>query len=695
MALEVVELLTTLKADISAFSTGMDTASRKSQGLADTIKNHSLAIGGAMTGLGATLEHFADPIEKSKATLEAVLTNAGTSFDEMKSKIDDVGRHMETFGHGTADTDQAIAILTTKFGDANKAVADMGLVAEVAAYKHISLAAAAGLVGKVADGNGKYLKQFGITVSATGADSKALAADLTAVTKAHDAQAVAIQKLADLKTIDSAKTKLTVADTIALRNAQEKVTTTTDAYNAATQKAQGAQDAMNAATKNAKDPLAQLSDKLKGIAEGQAATFGGKMEALKVKMEDFAGTVGAKVGPALTVAGPLLMGLGQTMNAVTGIVGHFKTAQEVATTATEGLTAATEAQDVAEGIALGPILLIIAAVAVIGVAIYELATHWSTVWNAIKVAVGAAWDFIKGIFDKITGAASTAFDWLKDNWPLILAILTGPFGLAVLAISDNWDKIVGFVEAIPGRIAGVAATMWDAIKNAFTDVKNWISDRIGDVVGFFTGLPGRLVSAFGDGFRFIKDKIVDAKNWLHDRIWDVIGFFQDLPGKIAGAAGDVFAFIRNGATDAKNWVSDRVNDIISFFKSIPGKLGGLPGDILKAISGPVGGVVSGVISKIGGLFAEGGVPPIGVPSIVGERGPELFVPKVAGQIIPNSVFAGGGGGGSGFASAGGSQGGGGVTHIHLYLDGHEVTEVVYNGLLTKQRTTGNLGFKAA
>jgi phage-related minor tail protein len=37
-------------------------------------------------------------------------------------------------------------------------------------------------------------------------------------------------------------------------------------------------------------------------------------------------------------------------------------------------------------------------------------------------------------------------------------------------------------------------------------------------------------------------------------------------------------------------------------------------------------------------FANGGVPPIGVPSIVGERGPELFVPRSAGTIIPNGQF---------------------------------------------------------
>jgi len=34
-------------------------------------------------------------------------------------------------------------------------------------------------------------------------------------------------------------------------------------------------------------------------------------------------------------------------------------------------------------------------------------------------------------------------------------------------------------------------------------------------------------------------------------------------------------------------------------------------------------------------FADGGDPPVGRASIVGERGPELFIPKTAGTIIPN------------------------------------------------------------
>tara|TARA_R100000353_G_scaffold126042_1_gene89494 strand:- start:186 stop:1877 length:1692 start_codon:yes stop_codon:yes gene_type:complete len=47
----------------------------------------------------------------------------------------------------------------------------------------------------------------------------------------------------------------------------------------------------------------------------------------------------------------------------------------------------------------------------------------------------------------------------------------------------------------------------------------------------------------------------------------------------------------------------------------------------------------GIFSNLVG-FANGGRPPVGKPSIVGERGPELFVPSTAGTVIPNNAIGG-------------------------------------------------------
>ena len=58
------------------------------------------------------------------------------------------------------------------------------------------------------------------------------------------------------------------------------------------------------------------------------------------------------------------------------------------------------------------------------------------------------------------------------------------------------------------------------------------------------------------------------------------------------------------------------------------------------------GINTFLSSTFGGIFsslptfAAGGRPPVGRPSIVGERGPELFVPSTAGTIIPNNKMGG-------------------------------------------------------
>ena len=62
-----------------------------------------------------------------------------------------------------------------------------------------------------------------------------------------------------------------------------------------------------------------------------------------------------------------------------------------------------------------------------------------------------------------------------------------------------------------------------------------------------------------------------------------------------------------------------------------------------AIFGNFGGgsVTGGLLGILG--FANGGKPPVGRPSMVGEKGPELFVPNSAGTIIPNHQLGGMGG----------------------------------------------------
>jgi lambda family phage tail tape measure protein len=119
--------------------------------------------------------------------------------------------------------------------------------------------------------------------------------------------------------------------------------------------------------------------------------------------------------------------------------------------------------------------------------------------------------------------------------------------------------------------------------------------------------------------------------------------------KVAGDAFSSFTSNMNSAID--NFVNTGKFSFGDFARSVIQDLIKieLKAQASKILSGVLSGAGSFFSSLLG--FAEGGQPPINKPSIVGEKGPELFVPKTAGTIVPN--------GGSG----GGTSGAGGNTYI--------------------------------
>jgi phage-related minor tail protein len=88
--------------------------------------------------------------------------------------------------------------------------------------------------------------------------------------------------------------------------------------------------------------------------------------------------------------------------------------------------------------------------------------------------------------------------------------------------------------------------------------------------------------------------------------------------------------IDNFVTTGKFKFSDFARSVIQDLLKIE-----LKAQASKLFASASSGISSFLGSLFGGMFAEGGQPPVGKPSIVGENGPELFVPKTAGIIVPN------------------------------------------------------------
>jgi len=100
-------------------------------------------------------------------------------------------------------------------------------------------------------------------------------------------------------------------------------------------------------------------------------------------------------------------------------------------------------------------------------------------------------------------------------------------------------------------------------------------------------------------------------------------------------------FVRTGKLSFSDLINSMISDLLRMM--MKAQVSSIFGSIFGGGSGGLGNFLTSSSTNFangGGLlgflgFADGGDPPVGVPSIVGERGAELFVPKTAGTIIPN------------------------------------------------------------
>jgi vacuolar-type H+-ATPase subunit E/Vma4 len=137
---------------------------------------------------------------------------------------------------------------------------------------------------------------------------------------------------------------------------------------------------------------------------------------------------------------------------------------------------------------MNPVGLIITAITVL-VGLFVLAYNRS---NTFRTIVQAAMRGVTTAIGWVVTGARSVVDWIKVHWPLLLGILTGPIGAAVVLVVRNWDKIkdgaaavkdsigrsinaiVGWVSGLGGRISGAARGMWNSIKDAFRGAIDWI-----------------------------------------------------------------------------------------------------------------------------------------------------------------------------------------------------------------------------
>jgi hypothetical protein len=243
-----------------------DTKGQKFGQMLSTIGGVTLAAGAAgLVAFGAESVEMADKFDVAQAQLKVAVTNAGGNFDKLKPKIDATYQSMSSLGFNAQDSASALTTLTTATGNPTKAMALMGQAADLARYKHISLADASQALAKVQAGSTRVLTQMGINLDIGSGKLAAIHTATEGVTKAQMALHATQDKIA-------AGTLKGTAATDALKSSQLNLSL-------ATQKLH--QDQTTTGT-----ILDALAQKTKGAAAAYGQTMAGQMDVAKAKVHN-------------------------------------------------------------------------------------------------------------------------------------------------------------------------------------------------------------------------------------------------------------------------------------------------------------------------------------------------------------------------------------------------------------------------
>ena len=317
------------------------------------------------------------------------------------------------------------------------------------------------------------------------------------------------------------------------------------------------------------------------------------------KVVDFAGKFVSglsDIGKYAKIAEAVIVGLATA----TGVYLAFTTAIKVMKEGWMALTivqkGAAAAQAVLNAVqAASPIGIVITLIAGLVAAIIvlwnnseEFREAWSEIWEKITGAASAAWEKIKAIWEVVKG-------WFDQN--------------VVEPIKDLFE---GGWDGIKEK----AREAWDNVKKKFSEgwetLKSGASDAWSKIKGKFSDGWESIKSGAGDAWKKVKEKF-DGWGDFWDGLWDKVKKkFEDLGSNISDAIGGT---VKKGINSVIKLIEDKINSAI-----------GLINDAINLIN-----MIPGVrVSKVGKVslprLATGGVLRRGQVGLLEGSGAEAVVP---------------------------------------------------------------------
>lgn len=228
--------------------------------------------------------------------------------------------------------------------------------------------------------------------------------------------------------------------------------------------------------------------------------------------------------------------------------------------------------------------------------------------NAIPATFQAARASVSQFFSE----TSTSGVWIRDN---LLPIFDQLRDTAMKA----WNDIVTAIQPIKPELEFLVKIFGAALLGAIMAVIVVVAKLLESIIK----AAALIISAFSTSVQIIRNLFEGFYNYFTGRNNEAVESFKKAWEGVGKFISGLFGGIKDILVNAVKPAIDLINKIIAKYNDLPGT---------KNMSE----------IRLGGK-ALGGSVKAGQPYIVGENGPELYVPSQSGNIIPNSPSTGSGG----------------------------------------------------
>lgn len=257
---------------------------------------------------------------------------------------------------------------------------------------------------------------------------------------------------------------------------------------------------------------------------------------------------------------------------------------------------------------VGPVINFIVdlLVRILAPAIEYIVEVFRVLFNTAADILGGIADFLKGVFDIITGILTSDMDKIFEGFTetgdaimnILSTILTGLLDLTVAVLKFIWDTIVAIFQGI-----------WDGIVTIFTPLGEWFSERWNDI----TTALADVAKWFGDMFQQAWDAIVNIftaiGTWFGERWTDVTGALANIGSWFTDMFQKAWTGLTNVFSGLGTWFSERWNDVTNALSNISNWFGEMFNNAYNAVKdafSSIGDFFSGVWDTVQSIFVNAG-----------------------------------------------------------------------------------------